>query len=89
MRGTSPTQETLQGAAVLELWSSDGGPPQPGMTLDVLRDWTQEIYRGQGAARVGQDGRPLLRALYYGPYQTRSPRGTNSDERETRVARTL
>ena len=59
----SPTPETLRGAAVLELWISDGGPPHPGMTLEDIKDWTQAIYRGLGSARVGKDGRVVLRAL--------------------------
>lgn len=59
----SPTPETLRGAAVLELWISDGGPPRPGMSVEDIKDWTQAIYQGLGSARVGQDGRVLLRAL--------------------------
>ena len=61
--GIEPTTETLTGAATLELWISDGGPPRPGMTVTDLRDWTREIYRGLGSARVGQDGRVVLRAM--------------------------
>ncbi len=33
----------------------------PGMTAD-LKDWTREIYRGRGSARVGLDRRVVLRA---------------------------
>ena len=61
--GIEPTTETLTGAATLELWISDGGPPRPGMTVEDLKDWCREIYSGRGSARVDQDGRVVLRAL--------------------------
>ena len=63
VHGISPTHETLQAATVLELWIADGGPPRLGLTLEDLKGWTQEIYRGRGSARVSADGRVVLRAL--------------------------
>ena len=61
--GISPIPETLNGAAVLELWIADSGSPRPGLGIEDPHDWTHEIYRGRGSARVGQNGRVVLRAL--------------------------
>ena len=63
VHGISPTHETLQAAAVIELWIADGGPPRRGLSLEDLKDWAQEIYRGRSSARVSADGRVVLRAV--------------------------
>ena len=61
VHGTSPTYETLEAAALLELWITDGGPPRLGLTLEDLNDWTQAIYRGRVSARASADGHAVLR----------------------------
>ena len=61
--GITPTPETLEAAAVLELWIYEGAAPRPGMSLADLKDWTREIYRGRGSARLTHSGRVVLRAV--------------------------
>ena len=80
VHGISPTHETLQAATVLELWIADSGPPRPGVTFEDLKDWTQEIYRGRGSARVSADGRVVLRALGNNDSNVRRWGGVSSDD---------
>ena len=63
-RGIDPSAGALKGAATLEQWIADGGPPRRGLSIGDLQGWLEEIYAGRASGRLLDDGRVVLRPRY-------------------------